>query len=122
MMHLIVDMPFCFQFCSNPCNLGDSLSGEEVVVRSLADEVGQRPVGIPVTAEVSHLPPVIFQTKSLHHYLQIGSLPWKYLVCETDGLFKVGKNAMRFCDSFQQLFLRCSFVILGPPRQLKTAC
>ena len=91
MMHLIVDMPFCFQFCSNPCNLGDSLSGEEVVVRSLADEVGQRPVGIPVTAEVSHVPPVIFQTKSLHHYLQIGSLPWKYLVCETDGLFKVGK-------------------------------
>ena len=89
-MRLIVNVLLLFQFCSNPCNLGESLSGEEVVVRSLADEVGQRPVGIPVTAEVSHLPPVIFQTKTLHQYLQIGSVPWKYLVSETEGLFKVG--------------------------------
>ena len=84
-----------FQFNSYPRNLGDSQSGEEAVVGSLADVVGQRPVGIPVTAEVAHLPPVLFQTKSLHHYLQIGSVPWKYLVNETEGLYKVRSNMNR---------------------------
>ena len=94
-MCLIVNFPFQFNSC--PCNLGDSLSGEEAVVGSLADVVGQRPVGIPVTAEVAHLPPVIFQTKSLHHYLQIGSVPWKYLVSETEGLYKVCRKR-HACD------------------------
>ena len=92
MSSLPPDWMHSFQFVTNSCNLGDSISGEDVVVRSIADEVGQKPVGIPVTADVSHLPPVIFQTKSLHHYLQIGSVPWKYLVSETEGIYKVGKR------------------------------
>ena len=65
--------------------------------------VGQRPVGIPVTAEVAHLPPVLFQTKSLHHYLQIGSVPWKYLVNETEGLYRVRMNIDRCIIALGQL-------------------
>ena len=91
------------QFNSCPRNLGDSLSGEEAVVDSLADVVGQRPVGIPVTAEVARLPPVLFQTKSLHHYLQIGSVPWKYLINETDGVYRVRINMDRCIIALSQL-------------------
>ncbi|XP_019637734.1 PREDICTED: DDB1- and CUL4-associated factor 17-like [Branchiostoma belcheri] len=42
--------------------------------------VGSYPTGLPLTVKLTERPPVLFEVKCLEHSLQMGGIPWHYLI------------------------------------------